>query len=185
MRHANTKTVFDFWSARRGAAAPQTCAPVDPGSMKDLFGRLFVLERMDRDHHVFAMAGGGLCDIHQRSFEGQNFLALWRSADRAQMTALVEGALQDAVPAFALAEAKAMNGRSMAVEIGLFPLRGTRGRRDRHLGLYQPLMGGTLGDRPPVHHVLLEARRGKAVDPARAPAANDRQGGRDERDAAR
>ena len=173
MRHANTQTIFDFWRTRGNPGDAADCPPVDAGRLADLFPRLFVIERMDRDHHVFVMAGKGLCAIHQRRMEGQNLLALWRGADRIQMTGLIEGAIDAAAPAFALAEAKAMNGRAMAVELSLFPLKGRSGERTRCLGLYQPLMGGSLGDRPAVHHVLRESRRGRPAEPARALAAND------------
>lgn len=159
MRHPHTRLLFDYWNARRlgGAAAPAR-ADIAPEDLAGLLPHLFILRRMDREHHVFRLAGSSLCGIHQREFKDQNFLSLWRGNDRAHMTALIEGALAGPAPATALAEARSMDGRGLNVEIALMPLRGPEGFVDRCLGLYQPLKGAGLSGRPAVRHVLREAR---------------------------
>lgn len=163
MRHDNTKTLFAYWDARRlGRSAPER-GDIAPRDLAGLLSHLFILRRMDRDHHIFRLAGTSLCQMHQREFKDQNFLGLWRGHDRQHMTALIEGALSVPAPACALADAASIEGRSVEVEISLLPLRGPEGWVDRCLGLYQPLPGSSLEGRPAVRHALKELR--PAIEP--------------------
>lgn len=163
MRHDNTKTLFAYWDARRLGRSAPTRGDIAPRDLAGLLSHLFILRRMDRDHHIFRLAGTSLCQMHQREFKDQNFLGLWRGHDRQHMTALIEGALSVPAPACALADAASIDGRSVEVEIALLPLRGPEGWVDRCLGLYQPLQGSSLEGRPAVRHMLKELR--PAVEP--------------------
>lgn len=158
MRHANTKTLLSYWEARRRGGPVPSRTDILPQHLGGVLSNLFLLRRMDSDHHVFRIAGTGLCRMHQREFRDQNFLSLWTGHDRAHMKALLEGALTAPAPASAVAEAVALDGGVCEVEIALLPLRGPEGWLDRTLGLYQPL-GPRLGARrPAVRHRLTDIR---------------------------
>lgn len=164
MRHINTKALYEYWNTRRlGRTAPAR-ADIAPKDLSGLLAHLFLLRRMDADHHVFRLAGSALCQMHKREFKDQNFLSLWRGHDRVHMSALIEGALNAPAPASALAEAQSIDGRSVEIEIALLPLKGPEGLVDRVLGLYQPLGAGRLNGRPVVQHALREVH--PAVRPA-------------------
>lgn len=164
MRHTNTKTLYEYWNTRRlGRNAPGR-ADIAPKDVSGLLGHLFLLRRIDADHHIFRLAGSALCQMHRREFKDQNFLSLWRGHDRLHMSALLEGALTAPAPATVIVEAHSIDMRSVAVEISILPLRGPEGIVDRVLGLYQPLSGGTLGHRPVVSHEIRE------IHPASLPA---------------
>lgn len=166
MRHTNTKALYEYWNTRRlGQTAPAR-ADIAPQDLSGLLAHLFLLRRMDADHHVFRLAGSALCKLHKREFKDQNFLSLWRGHDRVHMSALLEGALTAPGPARALAEAQSLDGRSVEVEVSLLPLKGPEGFVDRVLGLYQPLSAGNLNGRPVVQHML------RAVHPASLPASS-------------
>lgn len=166
MRHTNTKTLFEYWNTRRlGRTAPGR-ADIAPQDLSGLLAHLFLLRRMDSDHHVFRLAGSALCQMHKREFKDQNFLSLWRGHDRAHMSALLEGALTAPAPATAIAEARAIDGRSVEVEIAILPLKGPEDLLDRVLGLYQPLTAGNLNGRPVVSHALRD------IHPAAMPRAS-------------
>lgn len=158
VKHVNTKTLFAYWDARRGGGPVPARADILPQDLGGLLANLFLLRRMDSDHHVFRIAGTGLCRMHKREFRDQNFLSLWTGHDRTHMRALIEGALTTPAPASAIAEAVALDGASVPVEIALLPLRGPEGWLDRTLGLYQPLSGSLPASRPAVRHRLLEVR---------------------------
>ncbi|WP_019962347.1 PAS domain-containing protein [Woodsholea maritima] len=164
MRHAHTQTLYAYWDARRRGASAPTRADIAPRDLASLLGNLFILRRMDPAHHVFRLAGTSLCKMHRREFKDQNFLSLWQDFDRAHMTALLEGALSTPAPATAMAQAIALDGESVDVEISLLPLRGPEGQTDRILGLYQPMTRARhLERRPIIRHVLRE------LHPARTP----------------
>ncbi len=158
MKHDNTKTLFAYWDARRTSGPVPARADILPQDLGGLLANLFLLRRMDADHHVFRIAGTGLCRMHKREFRDQNFLSLWTGHDRTHMRALLEGALTTPAPASAVAEAVALDGSSAAVEIAFLPLRGPEGWLDRTLGLYQPLDQRLPANRPAVRHRLLEVR---------------------------
>jgi hypothetical protein len=158
VKHVNTKTLFAYWDARRRGGPAPARADILPQDLGGLLANLFLLRRMDSDHHVFRIAGTGLCRLHKREFRDQNFLSLWTGHDRTHMRALLEGALTAPAPASATAEAVALDGTAAPVEIALLPLRGPEGWLDRTLGLYQPLQGGLPAGRPAVRHRLLEVR---------------------------
>lgn len=166
MRHTNTKALYEYWNTRRlGRTAPAR-ADIAPRDLSGLLAHLFLLRRMDADHHVFRLAGSALCQMHKREFKDQNFLSLWRGHDRAHMSALLEGALSAPAPATALVEAQSIDGRAVEVEIAILPLKGPEGLVDRVLGLYQPLNAGRLCGRPVVRHALRELH--PAVRPAQS-----------------
>ena len=154
MRHANTKTLLAYWDARRRGGPVPARADILPQDLGGLLANLFLLRRMDSDHHVFRIAGTGLCRMHKREFRDQNFLSLWSGHDRTHMRALIEAALTGPAPASALAEAVALDGSAAPVEISLLPLRGPEGWLDRTLGLYQPLGERLPAGRPAVRHRL-------------------------------
>ncbi|PWE17471.1 PAS domain-containing protein [Marinicauda salina] len=185
MRHAHTKTLHAYWDARRSGRSAPARADIAPNDVAGLLAHIFMLRRMDRDHHVFRIAGTGVCRLHNREFKDQNFLSLWSGQDRAHMTALLEGALAAPAPAFAVADALAIDGRSVEVEVSLFPLRGPEGVVDRCLGLYQPIGPDSLGGRPVIRHVVKELHPANLPEPTirlfrtaaeapASPAANDR-----------
>ncbi len=184
MRHRNSQTLLAYWNARRQNEPAPLRAEILPEDLGGLLANLFLLRRMDSDHHVFRLAGTGLCRMHRREFRDQNFLSLWEGHDRQHMRALLEGALSAPAPASAVTEAIALDSTTSEVELTLLPLRGPEGFLDRALGLYQPLGAGLPSLRPIVRHRLTEIRPACEPDPTmsfygamerptRALAAND------------
>lgn len=173
MQHANTKTLIAYWEARRRSEPAPARADIAPQDLGGLLSHIFLLRRMDREHHVFRLAGTGLCALHKREFRDQNFLSLWSDHDRAHMTALVEGALGAPAPARALCDAVTLDGRTSPVELTLLPLRGPEGWLDRTLGLYQPLDRDRLGGRPVLRHRLTQLFPAGAPEPTMALFSRD------------
>ena len=186
MLHAHTKALYSYWDSRRNGAAIPNRTDIAPAAIGNLLSRLFILQRADADHHVFRLAGTGVCDLYRREFRDQNFLSLWQGFDRDHMRALLEAAIIGPAPASALISAITLEGNAIDAEISLFPLNGTHGQTDRILGLFQPLDDiGVLNKRPIVRQIIREARlparacasgitglkHGSAMVPARA--AND------------
>jgi len=184
VRHRNSLTLLAYWNARRRGEPAPLRAEILPEDLGGLLSHLFLLRRMDSDHHVFRLAGTGLCRMHRREFRDQNFLSLWDGHDRQHMRALLEGALAAPAPASAVTEAIALDSTASEIEVTLLPLRGPEGFLDRALGLYQPLGAGLPSLRPVVRHRLIELRPACEPEPSlslyarnerpvRALAAND------------
>ena len=152
MKHINTKTILSYWETRRRSAPAPARADIAPADLGSLLSHIFLLRRMDSQHHVFRLAGSELCKLHCREFRDQNFLSLWLGQDRHHVMALLEGALGEPAPARAIVDALTLDGRKCEVELTVLPLRGPEGWLDRVLGLYQPINPSDLGGRPIVRH---------------------------------
>ena len=186
MQHAHTRALYDYWTHRRRDASAPRRADIAPQDIAGLLGHLFILQRFDAGHHVFRLAGTGLCELYQREFRDQNFSSLWRPRDADLVRALLEAVVHDVEPASALARAATLDGREMEIELSFLPLRGPDGAVDRILGLFQPFEDiRTLRGRPLVRTALREARPPEAsldvlaasrgcADTALQFAANDR-----------
>lgn len=154
-KHAHTETLLAYWETRRNGRPAPARADIVPRDLSNLLSWLFILERADADHHVFRLAGTGICALYRRELREQNFLDLWRGFDRHHVRALIESALAAPAPATATATAYALDGQTIDAEMALLPLRGPSGQADRVLGLYQPLTPlRELRDRPVVRQKL-------------------------------
>lgn len=159
MRHAQSKALHAYWKTRRqGGSAPMR-ADIEPQDISSLLGHIFMLQRVDPDHHVFRLAGTEVCGLYQREFRDQNFLSLWRGHDASHMQALLESCLATVSPASVIAAASTFDMVELPVEISLLPLRGRAGLVDRVLGLFQPLEdAATLQNRPLIRTTISEIR---------------------------
>ncbi len=159
MRHAQSRALQTYWQTLRlGSAAPQR-NDVEPQDIASLLGNVFILRRIDPQHHVFRLAGTHLCQLYQREFRDQNFLSLWRGHDAHHIQTLLESSLAGVSPASVIARATTMDMLQLPLEISFFPLRGPEGMVDRVLGLFQPLDDvSLLRGRPVIRTSLREIR---------------------------
>lgn len=157
MRHAQSRALHAYWQTRRhGSAAPHR-ADIEPQDIARLLGHVFILWRVDAQHHIFRLAGTHLCDLYQREFRDQNFLSLWRGHDRTHVQAVLEASIGGVAPASLIARASTLDQHQLPVEVSFLPLRGPSGEIDRTLGLFQPLdETASLRGRPIIRTVLQE-----------------------------
>lgn len=157
MRHAQSQALHAYWKTRRQGGAAPLRADIEPQDISGLLGHIFMLQRVDPDHHVFRLAGTEICNLYQREFREQNFLSLWRGHDRSHMQALLESCLATVSPASVIASASTFDMMELTFEVSLLPLRGRAGLVDRVLGLFQPLEDTSrLQNRPLIRTSLSE-----------------------------
>jgi hypothetical protein len=159
MRHAQSAALLVYWNDRRfGSSAPKR-NDIEPQDMSDMLSNIFILKRIDADHHIFRLAGTHLCSLYQREFRDQNFLSLWRGHDVVHVKALIESVLSGVSPASLTACVTSMEMTQIQVEISLLPLRGPSGQVNRILGLFQPLENtDPLKQRPIVRTSLKDVK---------------------------
>jgi hypothetical protein len=159
MRHAQSNALLNYWKARRYRGAAPQRADIEPQDISDLLENIFMLRRVDATHHVFRLAGTGLCALYQREFRDQNFLSLWRGHDARHVQTLLESVLGGVSPGSLIAKASSLDMNHVSVEISFLPLRGPDGLVDRTLGLFQPLDPiDKFGRRPIVRTSVREIR---------------------------
>ena len=97
-----------------------------------------MLGRVGVGRYAIRLGGGLLEDLHGKDVRQTDFLSLWTSADRPQMTTAMESALRRGQAMVVEADGRTAAGQSVDFEILLAPMISHTGQVDRFLGLYQP-----------------------------------------------
>ena len=77
MKHASTRTVFDYWNARRGNRPAPGRGDIDPVAIRHALGDTFMLATDFVDQLRFRLAGTRVCALFCREIKGEIFVDLW------------------------------------------------------------------------------------------------------------
>jgi hypothetical protein len=148
IRHQNTKALFDYWNAvRNGKQAPRR-TDIDPIAMKRWLASVFILQRLDRDHVIFRLAGTRLCSTFGREFREQNILAMFHGDCHRAVRSLLDEVVCGPYVGLAKVTAVTLDKREANGEMIFLPLADATGRIDRVLGCLNLTHGEkTLGHR--------------------------------------
>jgi hypothetical protein len=89
MKHATTRTLYDYWSRLRGRRPAPERFEIEPGQIRHILGDTFILEAVDLQTYNFRLAGTRLCSAYCRELKGRNILDLWLGKDREAVGALL------------------------------------------------------------------------------------------------
>jgi hypothetical protein len=167
MKHASSRELFAYWTARRGTRPAPERSEIEPAAIRRALGDVFILA-FDRDAgHPFRLAGTRVCALFGRELRGQSFLELWDADSRAALTDLTSTVGEETIGAVASVSAQTAEGWTQGLELLVLPLRQRGEARARMIGVLAPfsvpfwlgaahLEGLTLGT---VRHLdpLLEA----------------------------
>jgi len=132
--HRNAKLLIDYWMQLRQEQDPPSRAQIDPNAIRTILPNVFMLERIDRDHVIFRLAGTEICALFGREFRAQNFLSFWYGACRAQARSLIEDVLAAPGPGVVAAHAETVAGDRLDLEWVLLPITSPAGALTRVLG---------------------------------------------------
>jgi len=139
MKHAVTRTLYDYWSRLRGDRTAPRRFEVEPGDIRHILGDTFILEADDRLTYSFRLAGTRLCAAYCRELKGRNLLDMWVGKDREAIACLLAAIVEDGAAAVVGLEAQNERGQSAPVEIMMLPLKHDGPHHTRILGCYAPL----------------------------------------------
>lgn len=139
MKHAVTRTLYDYWSRLRAGRTAPARYEIEPGDIRQILGDTFILEASDRQTYRFRLAGTRLCAAYCRELKGRNLLDLWIGKDREAIACLLAAIVEDGAAAIVGLEAQNERGQSMPVEIMMLPLKHEGPHHTRILGCYAPL----------------------------------------------
>jgi len=97
MKHAVTRTLFDYWTRLRGQRTAPDRFEIEPGDIRHILGDTFILEAIDRQTFNFRLAGTRLCSAYCRELKGRNLLDLWAGKDRDALACLLAAIVEDGV----------------------------------------------------------------------------------------
>jgi hypothetical protein len=160
MKHAVTRTLYDYWTRLRGHRTAPARFEIEPGDIRHILGDTFILEAVDRTTYSFRLAGTRLCSAYCRELKGRNMLDLWHGKDREAMASLLAAIVEDGAAAIIGLDATNDRGQSMPVEIILLPLSHDGPQHTRILGCFAPLeqpywLGTHPVVRQPIHSLRL------------------------------
>lgn len=173
MFHSGTQTLIDRWAALPRVGGLPSRADLEPLTFGGLVPHLFSADRT-ADGAELRLAGGWIETLHGRPLRGAAWLELWAPLSRPMVQAAIIQTVREARPVVVVAEAARLRG---VLEIVVAPLRTPDGRKDRLLGLYQPVdpqerrreavgpltarlsVGVGAPNRPPLTLAALEGRR--------------------------
>lgn len=138
MKHASSRELFDYWTARRGTRPLPERGDIEPGAIRRALGDTFILAA-EQGAHAFRLAGTRLCALFGRELKGEVFLDLWDAGSRAALSDLLAGAAEECTGLVAGGIGRTVDGLRQDVELLVLPLSHRGNRQARVIGTLAPL----------------------------------------------
>jgi hypothetical protein len=139
MKHASTRTLFDYWNQRRGWRQAPARSDIDPGDIRHVLGDTFMLAADFVDGIRFRLAGTRVCALFAREIKGEPFNSLWSAASREPLETLLATVLSENVGVVAGIVGRTQDRIETELELLLLPLALDGRTRIRALGALAPL----------------------------------------------
>jgi hypothetical protein len=139
MKHASTRTLFDYWNQRRGWRQAPARSDIDPGDIRHVLGDTFMLAADFVDGIRFRLAGTRVCALFAREIKGEPFNSLWSEASREPLETLLAAVLSENVGVVAGVLGRTLDRTEAELELLLLPLALDGRTRIRALGALAPL----------------------------------------------
>jgi len=139
MKHASTRTLFDYWNQRRGWRQAPARSDIDPGDIRHVLGDTFMLAADFVDGIRFRLAGTRVCALFAREIKGEPFKSLWSEASREALETLLAAVLSENVGVVAGVLGRTLDRTEAELELLLLPLSFDGRTRIRALGALAPL----------------------------------------------
>ncbi|PCH80029.1 MAG: PAS domain-containing protein [Hyphomicrobiales bacterium] len=139
MKHATTKTLYQYWDKLRGGRPSPERSDIDPADIREILADTFILEILDKNTFQFRLAGTRMCGSFCKELKGQNFLDFWKNEDLSSVQMLLAAVSEDEAAAVIGFEGKTERGQTLKFETLLLPMRHYGKRKRRILGALAPM----------------------------------------------
>jgi len=174
MKHASTRTLFDYWTRQRGWRAAPDRSDIDPADIRHVLGDTFMLAADFVDDIRFRLAGTRVCALFTREIKGEAFDAQWSESSSAHIEDLLTAVINEKIGAVAGIIGRTDDGDEVELELLLLPLAQGGAGRVRALGMLAPIAAPYwLGEKPVVE---LELKTLRHIDGHQADFAAPRFG---------
>ena len=138
MKHASSRELFAYWTARRGSRPAPERSEIEPAAIRRALGDVFILAFDRAAGHPFRLAGTRVCALFGRELRGQSFLGLWDADSRAALADLMSTVGDDTAGAVASVSARTAEGWAQGLELLVLPLRQRGETQARMIGVLAP-----------------------------------------------
>ncbi|AXK79471.1 PAS domain-containing protein [Pseudolabrys taiwanensis] len=138
MKHPSTRSLFDYWTERRGDRPAPARFDIDPAEIRHALGDTFMLAADFVDQLRFRLAGTRVCALFCREIKGEAFIELWDEASRKAVEELAHAVTGENEGFVAGLIGRGEDGREVGLEMLLLPLSHVGHGRIRALGVLAP-----------------------------------------------
>ena len=138
MKHASSRELFGYWTARRGTRPAPERSEIEPSAIRRALGDVFILAYDRGAGHAFRLAGTRVCALFGRELSGKPFLGLWDAASRTAIEDLMTSVGEEMIGAVASVDASTSEGWTQGLELVLLPLRHRGEAQARVIGVLAP-----------------------------------------------
>jgi hypothetical protein len=139
MKHAASRELYAYWEKKRGTRPAPERAEIEPGAIRGVLSDAFILSLDRNAAHPVRLAGTRVCALFGREIKGESFLGLWAPASRPIVEGLLSILADECVGTVAGVTARNASGEPIDLELLLLPLRTSRPRFARTIGILAPL----------------------------------------------
>jgi hypothetical protein len=138
MKHASSRELFAYWTARRGVRPAPERSEIEPAAIRRALGDVFILAVDRPSGHPFRLAGTRVCALFGRELRGQSFIDLWDTESRVALADLMSTVGEEATGAVASVSACTAQGWAQGLELLVLPLRQRGEAQARMIGVLAP-----------------------------------------------
>ncbi|MDX2258584.1 MAG: PAS domain-containing protein [Hyphomicrobiaceae bacterium] len=139
IRTPTCRALFDYWNAVRGERIAPRRFEIEPSRIADILADTFILERVDRAHYRYRLAGTRMCDGLAAEFRGASFLDHWQPDARGRLVELLSDVAGRGAIALLRAEVPVADAAPRTFEFIVLPLLHTGQSVERFLGAASPV----------------------------------------------
>jgi len=121
MKHPANRKFFAYWDGKRGDARAPDRSEIEPASLRELLGDIFVLSYDAACGYPFRVAGTRVCALFGRDGKDQSFAALFDRQSRSEIQEIVAAVGDETLPAIAGLTATTARGAIAHLELLLLP----------------------------------------------------------------
>src|SRR5262245_32327686 len=121
MKHPSSREFFAYWDGKRGDARAPDRSEIEPASLRELLGDIFVLSYDPAAGYPFRVAGTRVCALFGRDLKDKSFAALFDRESRREVEEIVAAVGDEMLPAIAGLTATTPRGTRTHLELLLLP----------------------------------------------------------------
>jgi hypothetical protein len=158
MKHASTRELYDYWTARRGNRAAPERNEIEPGAIRRVLADTFMLNYDPCGGHPFRIAGTRVCAAFGRELKGVAFTAIWAADSRELIRDILAIVATESLGVVAGVSGRSRAGEALRLELLALPLA--------HRGASTRILGGLVPTELP-HWLGVETLEPLALGPTR------------------
>ena len=138
MKHASTRELHAYWTARRGTRPAPERNDIEPGAIRRVLADTFMLTFDVLGGHPFRIAGTRVCAAFGRELKGAAFIDIWAAESRELVRDILSIVATESIGVVAGVSGESRAGAALGLELLALPLAHRGGTGTRILGALVP-----------------------------------------------